>query len=277
MFNKKVLRGRIGNLKKHSALNALEQVESYAIRKMSEYGQRVCEQLSEQLTQLGFTIISGLAEGVDTIAHQACLDNNGNTVAVLGSGINDNCIFPANNKKLVEDIIINNGAVISEYPPHIKAQRNFFPARNRIVSGLSLGTIVIEAPKKSGALITAYKALEQNREVFAVPGSIYSSRSCGCNNIIKKGAKLVATCQDILDELFLDINTKPINSKTNFQLTFNEQKILKYIDQSGQTVDKIIKSCRLNRSIVLATITMLELKGIIKKINNHHYILCQKI
>jgi DNA processing protein len=250
-------------------------------RNMTEYGQRVCEDITQQLSSLGLTIISGLAEGIDTVAHQSCLNNHGRTIAVLGSGINDNCIFPAHNRKLAENIISSGGVILSEYPPNMKAQRQFFPARNRIISGLSLGTIIIEAREKSGALITAYQALEQNREVFAVPGSIYSSRSSGCHKLIQKGAKLIQNVQDIIEEL----PTKTIINNVRtchgmslpHDLSPNEQQILQLFSSEPMHIDKIIKSCRLSKSCLLASLTSLELKGIIQKNNNNHYILCQKI
>ncbi|MFH0818782.1 MAG: DNA-processing protein DprA [Patescibacteria group bacterium] len=255
--------------------NALAVVGS---RAMSIYGQKACTDLTTELTTSGLTIISGLAQGIDTIAHQTCLNKKGITVAVLGSGINNECIFPAYNRKLAREIIHNGGAIISEYPPHFKAERQFFPARNRIISGLSLGTLVIEAAQKSGALITAYKALEQNREVFAVPGDIYYSRSVGCNSLLKRGAKLVQSVQDILDELPENVRLNLKLTKDNSiksQLTESEQEIIKLLTDEPLVIDKIIQSCRLNKSCALSAITTLELKGIIKNINNL-YILWQK-
>jgi len=250
-------------------------------RNMTEYGTRVCQDLAQQLSSLGFVIVSGLAEGIDTVAHQACLENNGRTIAVLGSGINEDCIFPAHNKKLVEKIISSQGAIISEYAPSIKAQRQFFPARNRIIAGLSLGTVIIEAREKSGALITAYQALEQNREVFAVPGSIYNSRSSGCHKLIQKGAKLVQNIQDIIEELPINL-TMPCDVGTCHGMSLpnispDEQKILRLFSSEPLHIDKIIKSCRLSKSCLLANLTSLELKGIIQKNNNNHYLLCQRI
>lgn len=250
-------------------------------RRMSAYGQRVCEQLTKRLTQIDLTVISGLADGIDTQSHKTCLINNGKTIAVLGSGINNNCVFPANNRLLAERIAQSGGAIISEYPPHAKAQRQFFPARNRIISGLSLGTIVIEAANKSGALITAYFALEQNKEVFAVPGSIFSSRSDGCHTLIKKGAKLVANIQDILEELpekyrFNQSTGMPDNSMVS-DLNSDEKIILHNISSEPVHIDKIIKSCRLSKSCALSALTTLELKGLIKNIESNHYIIWQKI
>jgi DNA processing protein len=144
--------------------------------------------------------VSGLAYGVDTIAHKTALENKGKTVAILGSGINN--IFPPINRKLAQEII-KNGALISEYSLKAPALKQYFPWRNRIISGLCLATIVIEAPEKSGALITARFALEQNREIFAIPGSIFNRNSFGTHSLIKQGAKLVSQIEDILEELKL--------------------------------------------------------------------------
>ena len=171
-------------------------------RKLSNYGQQITPKITSELSQSGLTIISGLAKGIDTIAHQAAIDNNGRTIAVLGSGIDSKSVYPAINKYLAEKIT-ENGAVISEFPINTKPLAQNFPQRNRIVSGLSLGILVIEAPEKSGAMITARNALEQNRDVFAIPGDILSNNSMGPNNLIKMGAKLVTKTNDILEELNL--------------------------------------------------------------------------
>lgn len=169
-------------------------------RKLSDYGSRIANLITRDLAESGLTIVSGLAKGIDTIAHQTALKTNQRTIAVLGSGIDQTSIYPFVNQGLAEKII-QNGAVISEFPIGTKPLAQNFPQRNRIVSGLSLGILVIEAPEKSGALITARNALEQNREVFAIPGSIFSQNSLGPNQLIKMGAKLVSQTEDILEEL----------------------------------------------------------------------------
>lgn len=171
-------------------------------RKCTQHGKQVALDIAGELAKLGITIVSGLAEGIDTFAHQAALENNGRTIAVLGTGIDKKSLYPKSNYILSEKIA-KNGAVISEYPPETKGTKFNFPKRNRIVSGLSLGVVVIEAPEKSGALITASLALEQNREVFAVPGSIYEENYQGTNKLIQMGAKLVNNIEDILEELNL--------------------------------------------------------------------------
>jgi len=177
-------------------------------RKMSAYGKLVTKKLVKELVDYNFVIVSGLAEGVDTIAHQTALKNKGKTIAVLGSGLNK--IFPYNNRKLAQEIT-KHGALITEYPLESPPLKHYFPWRNRIISGLCSAIIVIEAPERSGALITARFALEQNREVFAIPGSIFNKNSIGTNNLIKQGAKLVSKIEDILEEL-------------NMQLTFISRK-----------------------------------------------------
>ena len=172
-------------------------------RKVSDYGKRATPYFVKTLAKTGLTIISGLALGVDGLAHQATLDVHGRTIAVLGSGLNN--IYPSAHKKLAEDIIKSGGAVISEYSPDKQPSKTTFPARNRIIAGLCLGILVIEAPEKSGALITARFALEQGREVFAVPGSIYSKNSIGTNQLIKMGARPVTKPEDILQGLNLEL------------------------------------------------------------------------
>jgi len=172
-------------------------------RQLSAYGHRITPLITADLARAGLTIISGLAKGIDTLAHKAALKANGRTIAVLGSGLDKKNIYPQVNQHLSE-IISQEGALLSEFPIGTKPFAQNFPQRNRIVAGLSLGILVIEAPKKSGALITARNALEQNRDVFAVPGSIFSRNSLGPNNLIKLGAKLVNQASDILDELNLD-------------------------------------------------------------------------
>jgi len=170
-------------------------------RNISEYGKQITPIITSQLTKAGITIISGLARGVDSLAHQIALDNKGRTIAVLGSGIDSKSIYPAVNKYLAEKIS-ENGAVISEFPINTKPLPQNFPQRNRIISGLSLGILVIEASQKSGSMITARNALEQNRDVFAIPGHILSENSLGPNNLIKMGAKLVTKTSDILEEIY---------------------------------------------------------------------------
>ena len=172
-------------------------------RKLSSYGSKIAPSITTDLVKAGLTIVSGLAKGIDTLVHQAAINAKGQTIAVLGSGIDKSSIYPAVNIRLAEEIS-QNGAVISEFPIGTKPMAQNFPQRNRIISGLSSGILVIEAPYRSGALITAKDATEQNRDVFAIPGNIFSENSIGPNNLIKLGAKLVNNADDIIQELNLN-------------------------------------------------------------------------
>lgn len=230
-------------------------------RRLTTYGKSVAEKLSKELAQLQITIVSGLASGIDTCSHLAALEEKSETIAVLGSGLDN--IFPSSNKKLAEKIT-KQGALISEYALGAPPLKHHFPARNRIVSGLSLGTLVIEAPLKSGALITSRLALEQNREVFAVPGSILSKNSEGTNELIKSGAKLVNCVEDILIELNLPLPDHSSISINN--LTREEELLLEIIKNSEEPlpVDTIISQSQMEASSVNQNLTFLELKNLIK-------------
>lgn len=172
-------------------------------RRLSLYGEQTTPPLTAELARAGLTIISGLAKGIDTLAHQAALEVGGRTIAVLGSGIDSRSVYPYSNRDLAEKITKSGGAVISEFPIGTQPLPQHFPQRNRIISGLSKGILIIEATKRSGALITARDALEQNRDVFAIPGPIFAQNSFGPNNLIKMGAKLVSQASDILEEFNL--------------------------------------------------------------------------
>lgn len=168
-------------------------------RKATAYGKKIAQKFTHQLVKKGFVIVSGLAIGIDAIAHQTAINSNGKTIAVLGTGVD--IIYPQQNTRLYHQIIKKNGAVISEFPPQTKPKRKNFPQRNRIISGLCLGVLVIEAAEKSGTKITARFAADQGREVFAVPGPVNSPLSSGTADLIKQGAKLVYSLKDILEEL----------------------------------------------------------------------------
>ena len=170
-------------------------------RKYTSYGQQVVQSLVSRLAQAGLVIVSGMALGIDALAHLTCIGSKGKTIAVLGSGLDRANIYPASNRYLAEQILAHNGLLMSEYPYGTPPLKHHFPQRNRIISGLALGTLIIEASTESGALITASCALEQNREVFAVPGSIFNPNSAGTNNLIKNGAKAVSTAEEIMETL----------------------------------------------------------------------------
>jgi DNA processing protein len=236
-------------------------------RKISSYGKQVTIDLVKKLTQYGLTIISGLALGVDGLAHQVCLENKGRTIAVLGSGLNH--IYPAVHKKLAEKIVKNNGAVITEYPPETKPAKWNFPNRNRIIAGLALGVLVIEAPEGSGALITARYALEFNREVFAVPGSIYHKNSFGTNQLIKLGAKLVNTAEDILEAFNLELIYE---RKKEIKPASPEEKIIiEILKEKPLHIDEIIKRSKLKAPIVSSTLSLMEISGKIKHLGGNYY------
>ncbi len=238
-------------------------------RNYTSYGKQVAEVLAGDLAMSGITIISGLAKGIDTFAHKAALEKGGRTIAVLGSAADNKHIYPACNRKLAEKIA-QNGAVISEHPPGTQSKRYFFAQRNRIISGLSLGTLVVEAPEKSGALITAMQAIEQNREVFAVPGPINNKNSAGTNNLIKMGAKLVTCANDILEELNLPLvenKGKKIKPQTK-----EEEILLNTLSQAPLHIDEIAKKSKLNAGIVAPTLIMLELRGLVKNTGGGYYI-----
>jgi len=184
-------------------------------RMASAYGKQVASEIAGELSEAGLTIVSGLAPGIDTFSHRVVVEKKKRTIAVLGTGLDEKSIYPKENINLAKKILENNGCLISEYPPGTPGSKFTFPQRNRIISGLSLGVLVIEAKQKSGALITTNFASLQNRKVFAVPGSIYCLNSKGCNYLIKNGAKLVENAKDILREL--NLKSLRLNFKQNFQ------------------------------------------------------------
>jgi len=251
-----------GNLSKDCDLN-------FAIvgtRAATEYGKTLAFRIAKELAEMGFTIVSGLALGIDTQAHLGALAGNGKTVAVLGSGISDSSIYPGENLRLVKKIIVSGGAVISEYQPELKSEIWYFPERNRIIAGLSRGVLVIEAPEKSGALITARLALEQNREVFAIPGSVFSKNSLGTNYLIKNGAKMVTSVDDILEELNLtELKTNQKEDKKE-KMTAEEKLIFNIIEKEPIDIDKICENLKMPANKVLSLVSMLEIQGIIKNI-----------
>jgi len=238
-------------------------------RKISSYGKLAIEKILKDLIPYHFIIISGLAFGVDTLSHKIALDEGGKTIAVLGTGLDR--IFPAINRSLSEKII-QNGALISEYPLGTPPLKQHFPWRNRIISGLSPATLVIEAPEKSGALITANFALEQNRDVFAVPGSIFNKNSLGTNKLIKQGAKLISQTEDILEEYHLEISTISQIAKTIHFDNQLEKEIYEILETSEPLfVDKIIEKVNHKTTEVLIGLASLELKGLIKHLEGDRY------
>ena len=227
-------------------------------RACSSYGREVAEQFAGQLAESGVTVVSGLATGIDGYAHNACLRAGGKTIAVLGGGLER--ITPASNVRLGEEIEYS-GLIVSQYPPEYPPTKYTFPERNRIIAGLSQATIVIEAGEKSGALITAEFALEQGREVFAVPGNITSSKSKGTNRLICEGAKPACSIADVLTELRLNIPKK--EKSAAIALDFFEEKIYTLLRDGDKSLEEFIELSDLRASEINSTLLEMEIKGII--------------
>jgi DNA processing protein len=248
--------------------NAVAMVGS---RMTTHYGIETARKLAYQLAYTGVTVVSGGARGIDTAAHQGALSGKGRTIAVLGTGIN--LIFPPENAELFERIAAN-GAVITQFPFNRPADKQSFPIRNRIVAGMTLGTVVVEANLTSGALITANFATEYGRQVFAVPGRIDSPRSKGCHDLIKKGAKLCEGVEDILSEfeyLFPTSNRPPTASETGvlpaLELNENEQKVFDAVKTDEElSIDEIIRASGLPSSAVNVALFSLEMKRLVKQL-----------
>ncbi|MDD5341725.1 MAG: DNA-processing protein DprA [Patescibacteria group bacterium] len=228
-------------------------------RKPSAYGQRVTRDLVQTIASRNILIVSGLAFGIDALAHAAAIEAGGKTWAILGSGLDQ--IYPATNRFLAEKILETGGALISDYPAGTPPLKQHFPARNRIIAGLSKGTLIVEAPDKSGALITANFALEDNREVLSVPGEIFNQNAVGTNRLIKQGARPVVDAADILEIFDLEIVPKG-GRESIFQPQTQEEKIIVEVLQAGpQTVDQILEKCKLEISIINSTLSVLEMSG----------------
>ena len=252
-------------------LNASPLVAIVGSRKFTAYGSQVASTFAKDLARAGIIVVSGMALGIDAIAHQGALEAGGQTVAVLGDGLDDESIHPKNNFQLSRDII-ENGALVSEFPFGTPPLAFNFPTRNRIIAGLSLGTLVVEAGEKSGTLITSSLALEFNREVFAVPGSIFSSQSLGTNDLIKKGAKVVTSVKDILDELNLGTNQIPKQIiPKNFE-SDEEKIIMNLLSTEPIHIDNLAKVSKLSMSQVSSQLSMMEIKGWVKNIGGQNYI-----
>jgi len=246
-------------------------------RKITGYGRAVTPQLVEPLAREGVTIVSGLAYGVDAAAHRAAISCGGRTIAVLGCGLDAKSLYPQDHVYLADQIIENNGALVSEHPPGRPALKQNFVARNRIISGMSAGTLIIECGTKSGALITARHALEQNRQVFAVPGPIYSSESSGPNNLLKMGARCATEAADILSDLNIKPKSVRLPEKQNFDATPEEKKILELMDFQPISIHDLVKRSGMEAGAVGASLTFLEMKGRIRNLGGQQYILARKI
>jgi DNA processing protein len=244
-------------------------------RKFTPYGKQVVSEITRGLVNNKINIISGLALGIDTLAHQSTLLAKGKTFAVLGTGIDNKSIYPPSNYYLAQKIIESDGALISELPLYSLPLRHHFPQRNRIISGLSLGTLVIEASIKSGALITARFALEQNREVFAVPGSIFNPTSEGPLNLIKQGAAPVRNAEEILEILDLKEINKYIDNKKIIADSSEEKIILKFLSKEAVHINNLVRLSTLDISLVSSTLILMEMKGIVKNLGGMEYVLAR--
>lgn len=241
------------------------QIAIVGSRNPSASGIQIATDFASSLANTGFTITSGLALGIDAASHRGALAVQGKTIAVTGTGLDR--VYPATHKQLATEIVAN-GVLISEFPPGTVAKANHFPRRNRIISGLCLGILVVEAARQSGSLITARMALEQNREVFAIPGSIYNPLARGCNALIKEGAKLVETTQDILEEIgqFFQqptAKTNLLNANSQTSLDEQQQNLLNYVLYSPTSIDQLVNESGFSVENIASHLLILETQGYI--------------
>jgi DNA processing protein len=257
----------------------LTERDHYAIgiigsRRITHYGGEAAKKLAYQLAYAGLTVVSGLARGIDTAAHQGALAAKGRTVAVIGSGLAK--LYPPENAGLAEKIRNGNGAVVSEFSMEIEPDRQTFPMRNRIISGWSQGILVVEAGLNSGALITASQAIEQGRSVYAVPGHINAPSAMGSNRLIQQGAKLVMEASDILDDLQLLLPETKIVPTTSVralpELSDSERSVYDAIDSSETRIDTIAARCNLPTGAVSSTLLRLELKRLVKQLPGNYFV-----
>ena len=253
----------------------LETRDEWAIavvgtRRATAYGREVTQRIVSALARSGVTIVSGLARGIDSHAHQAALEAGGRTVAVLGSGLD--IIYPADNAQLARRVV-ENGALVSEFPLGTKPDAQNFPVRNRIISGLSLGTLVVEAGEGSGALLTAGFALDQGRDVFAVPGSVFSRASTGTNRLIQQsGAKLTTSADDVLQELNLRMVPQQMEMRQLLPENETEATLLNLLKGDPAHIDELVRSTALPAAEIGATLTVMELKGMVRHLGGKMYV-----
>jgi len=254
--------------------NTERSISVVGSRHATEYGITTTKRLCETLAQLGITVVSGMARGIDTAAHIGALRGNGNTIAVMGSGFDH--IYPSENRDLFYEIA-GNGAVVSEFPLNTEPDPHNFPTRNRIISGISLGTLVVEATQKSGSLITARLAAEQNREVFAVPGNVHSFKSIGTHRLIKQGAKLVEHARDILEELPPGVIGKtpdpPPVQKQLPTLSREEARILTVLEPYPIHIDELVRKTKTAPGTLAGILLALELKGLVDQMPGKRFAL----
>ncbi len=257
---------------------SLEALKNFCLavvgsRKHTAYGERAVAEIVADLARSGITIVSGLALGIDALAHAATLGNQGKTVAVLGSGVDWQNVYPSANRYLAKKIIDSGGAVITDFCLGTPPGKHTFPYRNRIISGLSLGVLVIEAGESSGSLITAKFALEQNRQVFAVPGSIFNLYSVGTNNLIRQGAFPVTKAADVLEALNLQQIEQFIDNRQLIPASADEAMILKNLTKEPLHIDKISQLCKIKINVLSGQLLLMEMKGMIKNVGGQCYVL----
>lgn len=242
-------------------------------RQITGYGRVVVPQLVEPLVDAGAVIVSGMAFGVDSTAHEIAVKKNRRTIAVLGGGLDEKSLYPKHHALLAQQILHAGGALLSEYPIGTPNFKQNFVARNRIISGLSVATLVVECDLKSGTLITANHALDQNRTLFAVPGPVYSPQSQGPNNLLKMGAKPATTAADILNDLNLQTLPEQKQTSASFGDTKEETVLLKLLSFEPIIINELIKQSGLEPSAVITALTFLEMKGKIRNMGGQQYIL----
>jgi DNA processing protein len=239
-------------------------------RRATVYGRQAAEELSEGLARNNVTVVSGLARGIDSIAHKTALKAGGRTIAALACGLD--MVYPPENLNLAQEIL-EHGALVSDYPLGTQPRSEFFPRRNRIMVGLSLGILVVEGDLKSGALITARQALDENREVFAVPGSIYTPTFRGTNWLIQHGqAKLVTKVEDVLEELNLTMASHQMEAKEVLPADETEARILRFLSAEPIHIDDVLRTSGLEVAAVSSALAMLELKGMVRQVGNMSYV-----
>ncbi len=243
-------------------------------RKPTTYGREVAHQFATELAQQGITVVSGLARGIDAIAHRAALDAGGRTIAVLGCGVDR--IYPAEHQRLAQDIVAQ-GALVSDYPLGMPPEAANFPARNRIISGLSRGVLVVEAGATSGALITAEFAAQQGRDVFAVPGSIFSPASIGTNRLLREGAQLATCVADILEALHLESVSEQSEARASIPTSLTEVALLNYLTREPTHIDELARASGIPIEMVNSTLVMMELKGLARQVTPLHYVLAREM
>lgn len=242
-------------------------------RKATSYGRQVTQEIADNLARNGITIVSGLARGIDAIAHKAALDAGGRTLAVLGNGVD--LIYPPEHKRLGEDIIAH-GALLSDYPLETNPDARNFPPRNRIISGIALAVVIVEAGTTSGALITAAFAADQGRDVFAVPGSILSPQSQGTNRLIQDGARPLLSSQDIMEALNLTMATEHRSARAVIPTDATEARLIQILGHEPMHVDEIRLQMQLPIEKVTATLALMELKGMVRQVGGMHYVVLRE-